>query len=82
MIHVSEQTYIENERRRLDDFASLIRGCGITLYEISKGSRVKYDTLLRVLRKKSIRPDNEARIRLYIQIKLENGISENQTDRP
>lgn len=80
MVHVSETTYVENERRRLEDFASLIRGCGITLYEISKGSRVKYDTLLRALRKKVIRPENEARIRLYIQIKLENGNQENQTD--
>lgn len=80
MVHVSEQTYVENERRRLEDFASLIRGCGVTLYEISKGSRVKYDTLLRALRKKVIRPENEARIRLYIQIKLEDGNQENQTD--
>lgn len=80
MVHVSEQTYVENERRRLDDFADLIRGCGITLYEISKGSRVKYDTLLRALRKKVIRPENEARIRLYIQIRLENGSKENQID--
>lgn len=77
MVHVSETTYVENERRRLEDFADLIRGCGITLYEISKGSRVKYDTLLRALRKKVIRPENEARIRLYIQIKLENGNQEN-----
>ena len=69
MVQVSEQEYIANEQKRLEDFAAFIRGCGITLYEIAKGSRVKYDTLLRALRKQVIRPENEARIRLYIQIK-------------
>lgn len=69
MVQISEQEYIANEQKRLEDFAALIRGCGITLYEIAKGSRVKYDTLLRALRKQVIRPENEARIRLYIQIK-------------
>ena len=69
MVQVSEQTYFENEEQRLEDLAQLIRGCGITLYELSKGARIKYDTLLRALRKKAIRPDTEARIRLYIKIK-------------
>ena len=69
MVQVSEQEYIANEQKRLEDFAALIRGCGITLYEIAKGSRVKYDTLLRALRRQPIRPENEARIRLYVQIK-------------
>ena len=82
MVQVSEQEYIANEQKRLEDFAALIRGCGITLYEIAKGSRVKYDTLLRALRRQTIRPENEARIRLYIKIKNDNGNQENQTDRP
>lgn len=69
MVQVDERTYMANEQKRLDELAELIRGCGITLYEISKGSRVKYDTLLRALRKQVIRPENEARIRLYIKIK-------------
>lgn len=82
MVQVDERTYMANEQKRLDELAELIRGCGITLYEISKGSRVKYDTLLRALRKQVIRPENEARIRLYIKIKNDNGNQENQTDRP
>ena len=76
MVQVSEQTYFENEEQRLEDLAQLIRGCGITLYEIAKGTRIKYDTLLRALRKKAIRPDTEARIRLYIKIK-QNGEGNN-----
>ena len=75
MVNVSEKEYVANEEQRLEDFAQLIKNCGITLYEISKGSRVKYDTLLRALRKKAIRPENEARIRLYIKIK--NGTGDN-----
>lgn len=82
MVQVDERTYMANEQKRLDELAELIRGCGITLYEISKGSRVKYDTLLRALRKQVIRPENEARIRLYIKIRKDNGNQENQTDRP
>lgn len=76
MVQISEKEYIANEVRRLDELAQLIKGCGITLYEISKGSRVKYDTLLRALRKQSIRPENEARIRYYITVK-NNGNNEN-----
>ena len=75
MVQVSEQTYFENEEQRLEDLAQLIRGCGITLYEISKGARIKYDTLLRALRKKPIRSETEERIKLYIKIK--NGTGDN-----
>lgn len=69
MVEVSEQAYMQNEQARLDDLAMLIRECGITVYELAKGTRVKYETILRALRRKSIRPENEARIRLYIKIK-------------
>lgn len=81
MEQVSESQYIANENERLESFAALIRDCGITLYEISKGTRIKYDTLLRALRKHPIRPENEARVRYYINLK-KNGNKENQTDRP
>lgn len=81
MEQVSESDYFANEQKRLESFASLIRDCGITLYELSKGTRIKYDTLLRALRKQPIRPENEERIRYYINIK-KNGNKENQTDRP
>lgn len=69
MVQVSEQAYYENEQARLESLAQYIRDSGITLYEIAKGARIKYDTLLRVLRKKVIRPDTEARIRYYITVK-------------
>lgn len=69
MVQVSEAEYIRNEQARLDAFAALIRNCGISVYELAKGSRVKYDTLLRALRRQSIRSSTEARIRLYINIK-------------
>lgn len=75
MVHISEQEYYENEQRRLNDLAQLIGGCGITLYELSKGARIKYDTLLRALRKKPIRSETEERIKLYIKIK--NGTGDN-----
>lgn len=82
MVQVHESVFVENEQRRLDELAGFIRDSGISLYEIAHGSRVKYDTLLRALRKQVIRPENEARIRLYIKIKNDNGNQENQTDRP
>ena len=75
MVHISEQEYYENEQKRLNDLAQLIGGCGITLYELSKGARIKYDTLLRALRKKPIRSETEERIKLYIKIK--NGETNN-----
>lgn len=69
MVQVTEAEYIRNEQARLDAFAALIRNCGISVYELAKGTRIKYDTLLRALRGQSIRPENEARIRFYINIK-------------
>lgn len=69
MVHIDEKTYVANEQARLDSLADLILSCGISKYEIAQGSRVKYDTILRALRRQVIRPENEARIRLYIQIK-------------
>ena len=69
MVQVSEAEYIRNEQARLDAFAALIRNCGISVYELAKGTRIKYDTLLRALRGQSIRPENEARVRFYINIK-------------
>lgn len=82
MVHIDEKTYVANEQARLDSLADLILSCGISKYEIAQGSRVKYDTILRALRRQVIRPENEARIRLYIKIRKENGNQENQTDRP
>ena len=75
MVQISEQEYYENEQRRLNDLAQLIGGCGITLYELSKGARIKYDTLLRALRKKPIRSETEERIKHYISVK--NGTGNN-----
>lgn len=69
MVQVTEAEYIRNEQARLEAFADLIRNCGISVYELAKGTRIKYDTLLRALRCQSIRPENEARIRFYINIK-------------
>ena len=69
MVQVTEAEYIRNEQARLDAFADLIRNCGISVYELAKGTRIKYDTLLRALRGQSIRPENEARVRFYINIK-------------
>jgi hypothetical protein len=69
MVQVSEAEYIRNENARLEAFADLIRNCGISVYELAKGTRIKYDTLLRALRCQSIRADNEARVRFYINIK-------------
>lgn len=62
---------MRNEAERLSAFAQLIHGCGISVYEIAKGTHIKYDTLLRALRGKSIRSDLEARVRFYIKLKNE-----------
>lgn len=76
MVQVTEAEYIRNEQARLDAFAALIRNCGISVYELAKGTRIKYDTLLRALRGQSIRPENEARVRLYINIKKQSSNEE------
>ena len=72
MVQVTEAEYIRNEQERRSAFAALIRDCGISVYELAKGTRIKYDTLLRALRGETIRPENEGRIRFYIN-KKNNG---------
>jgi dihydroorotase len=76
MVQISESEYVRNEQNRLESLARFISDCGISIYEIAHGSRVKYDTILRALRKQVIRPENEARIRYYINTK-NNGNNEN-----
>ena len=76
MVQVTEAEYIRNEQARLEAFAALIRDCGISVYELAKGTRIKYDTLLRALRGQTIRPENEGRIRYYIMRK-NNGTETN-----
>ena len=76
MVQVSEAEFIRNEQARLDAFAALIRNCGISVYELAKGTRIKYETLLRAQRGKSIRADLEARVRLYINIKKQSSNEE------
>ena len=76
MVQVTEAEYVRNEQARLEAFAALIRDCGISVYELSKGTRIKYDTLLRALRGQTIRPENEGRIRYYINRK-NNGTETN-----
>ena len=76
MVQVTEAEYIRNEQARLDAFAALIRNCGISVYELAKGTRIKYDTLLRAQRGKSIRADLEARVRFYINIKKQSSNEE------
>ena len=76
MVQVTEAEYIRNEQARLEAFAALIRNCGISVYELAKGTRIKYDTLLRALRGQSIRPENEARVRFYINIKKQSSNEE------
>lgn len=94
MVQISEKEFMKYEQRRLEVLADTIRDCKISLYEISKGTRIKYDTLLRAMRRQPIRPENEHRIRIYIcrhhgmtwddiDNMIDNynyGISENQTD--
>ena len=76
MVQVTEAEYVRNEQARLEAFAALIRDCGISVYELAKGTRIKYDTLLRALRGQTIRPENEGRIRYYIMRK-NNGTETN-----
>lgn len=69
MIQVTEAEFIRNEQERREAFAAMIRDCGISLYELARGTRIKFDTILRASRGHSIRSANEERIRFYINIK-------------
>lgn len=80
---IPESEYRNDYQRTLHELANLIARSGISLAEIAKGTRLKWDTVYAASQGRAIRMENASRIRYYLtqasgnqeQENNQNGIS-------
>lgn len=72
--HISEREYAENQERALTDLAREIAFSGLSLSEIARGTRMKWDTVYAASQCRPVRMDNAERIRYFIRV---NGQKDN-----
>lgn len=65
--HIPEHEYSENLDRSLRDLAREIAFSGLSLAEIARGTRMKWDTVYAASQCRPVRMDNAERIRYFIR---------------
>ena len=68
MRHISETEFAENFERCLLGLAREIAASGLSLSEIAKGTRMKWDTVYAASQCRAIRMDNAERIRYFLKV--------------
>lgn len=66
--HISEAEFAENFERCLLALAREIAASGLSLSEIAKGTRMKWDTVYAASQCRAIRMDNAERIRYFLKV--------------
>lgn len=72
MMHISEREYMEDLQRQLKKLARSIASSGLSLSEIAKGTRLKWDTVYAARKGRPIRMDNAQRIRYFLKVYKSN----------
>ena len=67
MHHISEGEFRRYAAERRLELAQDIRNSGLTIYEIAKGTRMKWDTVLRISQGKPSHGDSQDRVRCYLE---------------
>lgn len=67
MKEITEHEFDEACRDGLSELAGLIKGSGLSLYEIAKGCRIAWKTVKKVACSSPVRACTEARIRYYVE---------------
>lgn len=68
MRHIPESEFAMNLERHLQELARLIAFSGLSLSEIAKGTRMKWDTVYAASQGRAIRVDNAERIRYFLEV--------------
>lgn len=78
---IPESEYRADFERVRHELARLIAHSGLTLAEIAKGTRLKWDTVYAASQGRAVRMENAARIRYYLNCKSKYH-EENQANHP
>ena len=70
--HISEAEFAENFDRCLLELARAIAASGLSLSEIAKGTRMKWDTVYAASQCRAIRMDNAEWIRYFLKVKSQS----------
>ena len=76
-IIITEEEFIAYEDKVLNDFADLIRGSGVSLYEIAKACNLSWETVKAAASGVPLKHSSQCRIRMFIERKLSYGNKEN-----
>lgn len=68
MKEITEHEFDEACRDGLSELAGLIKGSGLSVYEIAKGCRIAWRTVKRAACCSPVRAGAEARIRYYVEM--------------
>ena len=79
VIHITEAEFQRFAKRRRAELAQEITESGVSLYELAKGTRMKWDTIRRISQGKPAHTDTQERVRCYLEtIKAQRNNEENQ----
>ena len=72
MRHISEREYTDDLQRQLKRLARSIAASGLSLSEIAKATRMKWDTVYAARKGRPIRMENAQRIRYFLKVYKSN----------
>ena len=70
--HIPESEFAESLDRHLQELARAIAFSGLSLSEIAKGTRMKWDTVYAASQGRAVRVDNAERIRYFLKVHKQN----------
>jgi hypothetical protein len=80
--HISEREFAENLDRHLRKLAQAIAFSGLSLSEIAKGTRMKWDTVYAASQSRPVRMENAERIRYFLKVYRESNTKNDEKERP
>ena len=77
-INISESEYMAHFERVKLDLARKIAFSGLTLAEIAKATRMKWDTVYAASQGRPVRMENAARIQYFLELSNKHNLLENE----
>lgn len=68
MRHIPESEFRRYAERRRRELAAAVAESGLTIAEIAKGTRMKWDTIQRIAQGKTVRNESQDRVRCFLEI--------------
>lgn len=68
MRYISEGEFRRYASARRKELAQAVAESGLTIYEIAKGTRMKWDTVARIAKGHPVRNESQDRVRCYLEV--------------